>query len=747
MLDSFLEVAYNSDQKKQQAVKLASSLKNLPNDQLFALATGKAKLAFHHDEEWLEKYRGTPLFQEAMALEKADLENEVARTQASAAQPQMDQFWKTQDQIRIQKKMLDLKLVESEESGGMGLQDGGKLPEVVPATAQGAGALGDVPSEGAQQGEIGMQGAKVASRRGSLPYSMERMADAAKKQKGVGRLKELLTGERVKKLHDLADETSVYRDRAGKNLHRRYAALVNKEKNLSRATQAAAGTTALAATAGGAKAVHSLAKKKKHPEPTKEANFAQAENSLKGLVRGINTGTAVGGLGGMAAGAAHGFRKDEQGNRHIGRGIAETVGGGIGGSLLGSGAGGVASSMRQGQNLRNAIGETKDVLTMKVPQRIMDMGMNMGMKVASPKFSSALSKIALSNAALGGLIGSGVGALGGAMTGGSKDVVGPDGQVHKTKSHRLRNALIGAGAGGVAGAGIGHGVGKLRGASGGLAKAEQTAAGAVEPPKLTGYIPEDKPLFSASQFEPKKSVSPEDLPLREHIQMMGGNAPAAAKPDLSEIMNLPGGGLQPLQTPVAAPAVAAPALDLSGTGIPQKELSAVGFQQAKRPGILTRMFSPAQARFENAVADMGVKQAHGRMSLSMQKAALDMGALKSMGGKALEFARKNPGAVGAGLGAVTGALTAKRDPQTGEKHWVRGALGGAALGGAAGHAIGGIGNRLAQPGTSLGQAASGYAGDLKSKFQAGFDKLKNWTPTQAQPAQAQPVQQSLPGMG
>jgi hypothetical protein len=157
MLDKFLEVLYSNETLKQQSVKLASDLKRLPNEQLYALATGQEKLSFGHDEDWLEKYRGTELFDQAMALEKASLENEVAQSQADAARPQMNQFHDTADQIRIQKKMLDLQLVEHQE-GGAPMQAGGQLPEVVPGAAQGAGALGDMASEGASDGAIGMQG-------------------------------------------------------------------------------------------------------------------------------------------------------------------------------------------------------------------------------------------------------------------------------------------------------------------------------------------------------------------------------------------------------------------------------------------------------------------------------------------------------------------------------------------------------------------------------------------------------------
>ena len=120
MLDAFLEVAYDRQTRHDQQVKLAKVLKELPMEDLKKVISGEMKLAFPDavacdgdtDKTWLGKYKGTPLFDQALALEKADLEAEVARVQAQAAAPPWDAMNKTQDNIRMQKKMLDLDLVE-----------------------------------------------------------------------------------------------------------------------------------------------------------------------------------------------------------------------------------------------------------------------------------------------------------------------------------------------------------------------------------------------------------------------------------------------------------------------------------------------------------------------------------------------------------------------------------------------------------------------------------------------------------
>lgn len=162
MLDHFLEVAVRADSDHRDSVKLAADLQRLPNELLYKLATGEVKLSYGENDEWLEKYHGTPMFDEAVQLEHADLENEVARQQASAAN-QSEQFYKTQEQIRLQKKMLDLKLIEASEQQGRQMAPGGQLPESITPTAQGAGALGDTMVEGVQDGAPGGVGTKMAS--------------------------------------------------------------------------------------------------------------------------------------------------------------------------------------------------------------------------------------------------------------------------------------------------------------------------------------------------------------------------------------------------------------------------------------------------------------------------------------------------------------------------------------------------------------------------------------------------------
>lgn len=394
MLDHFLAIAYKHDQDRQDSVKLASDLKRLPNETLYALATGQSKLAFGHSDEWLEKYKGTPLFEEALTLEKSDLENQVAQQQADAARPMMDQFWKTQDQIRVQKKMLDLKLVEMQEQQGLQVGPGGQLPEVVTPAAQGAGALGDMPMEGAQDGALAAQGKMAAaiekaawgygatvggmgtrrfnavrsartmvqpgtgdfalaqgfSHNGEqipgVPMSIlqQNAAPANPVTKGFMHNGEMIPGVPASIAPKVAPgpavagkATQAELDAAAKAMQRGTlrGALGSMRTGLQNAGAATKGRLSGfmgALKSFGPKVVHASA----------EAQYAyNFEKAAFGIPAGLanfakaNPGALIGAGVGAAGGLAHGLRKDEHGQRHLLGGLAE----GLGGAALGAGAG------------------------------------------------------------------------------------------------------------------------------------------------------------------------------------------------------------------------------------------------------------------------------------------------------------------------------------------------------------------------------------------------------------------------
>jgi len=79
------------------------------------------KVAFFpsDDHAWLEKFKDTPLLDQAIALEQSDIQNEIAEKQQSMqTSEQQRSFWNNRDQIQLQKRMLELQLVQTQATGG-----------------------------------------------------------------------------------------------------------------------------------------------------------------------------------------------------------------------------------------------------------------------------------------------------------------------------------------------------------------------------------------------------------------------------------------------------------------------------------------------------------------------------------------------------------------------------------------------------------------------------------------------------
>ena len=74
MLDHYLEIAYQADEKQSVRNQMAEGFKHLPVEELKKIASGELKMAFYDDDKWLCKFRGTPLYDEALALETQSLE-------------------------------------------------------------------------------------------------------------------------------------------------------------------------------------------------------------------------------------------------------------------------------------------------------------------------------------------------------------------------------------------------------------------------------------------------------------------------------------------------------------------------------------------------------------------------------------------------------------------------------------------------------------------------------------------------
>jgi len=147
MLDTFLKVAYDHEKTAAGKEYTVDLLKQLPNDYLQALASGEVKLAHlgcdsGGDYDWLEKFKGSPLFDQALQLEQKTLEMDLQKQQTNNERRQMwDKQDQEMDQLRIQKKLLDLQLVQQE-----GQAAGGGMP------APAEGAPPELPVEAASPG-------------------------------------------------------------------------------------------------------------------------------------------------------------------------------------------------------------------------------------------------------------------------------------------------------------------------------------------------------------------------------------------------------------------------------------------------------------------------------------------------------------------------------------------------------------------------------------------------------------------
>jgi hypothetical protein len=120
MLDAFLTVAYGKTKQAQAMDQRVQLMRKLSNNTLVKIANGKMKLGHAHlvgeDEgNWLDRFKDTPLFQDALEVEKQELENRIVERQRSQEQ---DERWRAQsdarDDLCIRRKMLELRLAELE---------------------------------------------------------------------------------------------------------------------------------------------------------------------------------------------------------------------------------------------------------------------------------------------------------------------------------------------------------------------------------------------------------------------------------------------------------------------------------------------------------------------------------------------------------------------------------------------------------------------------------------------------------
>ena len=188
MLHEALLVANRRANEEQEKIATQQLLDQLPIEVLKEIAqTGTFKLAFMDPvpgsssgtNSWVDQFKGTPFFQQAIALEQEDLQSQTAQQQSDMAMRQKnDAQYAQQDQVRLKKKLLELQKARNEAQ----VLDGGAGP---PAAAGSPDPAGTAP--GTPAGPV-MEELKTAAAKMKLALSAQTLGAYAKKQTDVAGL-------------------------------------------------------------------------------------------------------------------------------------------------------------------------------------------------------------------------------------------------------------------------------------------------------------------------------------------------------------------------------------------------------------------------------------------------------------------------------------------------------------------------------------------------------------------------------
>jgi hypothetical protein len=155
MLDLFLGTVYRHEAEKTASAALEAKLRTMPAEVVEKIAFG---LGPKCDDSggakcWLDNFKGTPLFEKAVELERAEIQLEQADIEQRMNMQSQDS-WTKRDALRLQKKMLELDLAM--EGAGVSADIPPEVSaEVAPEVAEEAaiGTLEQVQAEEAAAGE------------------------------------------------------------------------------------------------------------------------------------------------------------------------------------------------------------------------------------------------------------------------------------------------------------------------------------------------------------------------------------------------------------------------------------------------------------------------------------------------------------------------------------------------------------------------------------------------------------------
>ena len=330
MLEEFLDVIYEKTSRQQATFEVIGLLDGLPDWEVEKIASGmpiselyghldrkpltKVAMSDYSDGEpktFLDRFKGTPLFDQAVALEQEGLQAEMLdlqkKQESRANRQNEDTIWDAKDKLRVRKRLLELELAK---------QQGG-APAAVPAaepmgdTTQGAGAPGPVPAEGVQDSSSGLGGgvAKMGA------------AEASEWGKSKEKRREVVSDVRKR----LADAVR------GKDKHAEDAQHLAMADRMGRILARTEKVAAIDMKAIGGMATKALGHAAAHPELA-----GAAVGAVGGALAGGPDNRLGGALGGAALGAGAG---------HLGRGMQTHMAANPG-ATLGQAAGASANGIK-----------------------------------------------------------------------------------------------------------------------------------------------------------------------------------------------------------------------------------------------------------------------------------------------------------------------------------------------------------------------------------------------------------------
>lgn len=411
MFETFLKTAHQNDKKAADERVMVEAMKKLPPDVLFKIANGEMKLAYGLECSssgssggslgWVEQFKDTPLFEQALGLEQQSIQLEQMeqqhRAQRDAEREQEPKFWEMQDRLRLQKRLLSLQLASGQlqqasaamapaAAGAAGGAAGGAAPPP-PEVTEAAGGAAPSPADGkvafdhaAELGrrmalgdydravttnaaaELGRELAKVAFAVTDAGHKFD-AADYGAQRDAVGTRREARKDYRnaapgmhgahsAGELVGLAAGAAPVLGLNGPGIVSEVADMFRERHLNHAANQHAAGNNAYNPLGGflTPTARESKLKEKKALDAGALAGMGQKAIGFLGK----NPGAALGAAAGAAGGLAHGLQKDPQGNRHILGGLAQGAVGAAGGALAGHAVQNIGGAVRGGASLGQA---------------------------------------------------------------------------------------------------------------------------------------------------------------------------------------------------------------------------------------------------------------------------------------------------------------------------------------------------------------------------------------------------------